>query len=153
VTPPKWFMPVAIIALIWNLLGCLAYLGDVMLTPEMVALLPPSQQEMYAARTAWSVSATAIAVWFGAAGSLGLILRKKWSMPLLLLSLLAVIVQDIGLYTMTNAAALAGPLALVLQGVVLAGSIALLMLARTSIAKGWIPKQAASAASPGPTNG
>ena len=59
---PKWFLPVAIAALLWNLLGCAAYLSNVMLTPEAVARMSAAQQAMYAARPAWSVAATAIAV-------------------------------------------------------------------------------------------
>ena len=139
---PKWFTPVAIIALVWNLLGCLAYVLDVMLTPEDIASMPAAQQELYASRTAWSIAATAIAVWFGAAGSLGLILRKRWAKPVLFLSLLGVIVQDFSLFILTNAASVAGATAFILQGVVLIVAIGLLMLARTAIMKGWIPKQA-----------
>lgn len=141
--PPKWYMPVAVIALVWNLLGCLAFLGDAMLTAEDVAKLTTLEQEMHASRTAWSVAATAIAVWSGAAGSLGLILRKKWAKPLLLASLIGVIVQDFGLFALTDAGAQAGPVAFILQGVVVAVSVALLLLARTAIARGWIPKSAA----------
>jgi hypothetical protein len=56
---PKWFGPVASAALLWNLLGCAAYLSDVMLTPEDVATMSAAQQALYAARPAWSVAATA----------------------------------------------------------------------------------------------
>ena len=141
--PPKWYMPVAIVALIWNLLGCMAFLADMMLTPEAIAAMTPDQQQLYASRTAWSTAATAIAVWGGAVGSLGLIMRGRWAKPLLFMSLLGLIVQDFGLFVMTNAASFAGPVAFALQGLVLVVAVALLLLARTGIAKGWIPKQAA----------
>jgi hypothetical protein len=141
--PPKWFMTVAVLAFGWNLLGCMAFIGDVMVTPEAIAMMTPDQQQLYASRTAWSTSATAIAVWGGAAGSLGLMLRKRWAKPLLFASLLGVVVQDFGLFVMTKAASFAGPVAFALQGLVLAVAVALLLLARTGIAKGWIPKQAA----------
>jgi hypothetical protein len=36
-TTPKWFLPVSIVALLWNAIGCAAYLHDVMLTPEDVS--------------------------------------------------------------------------------------------------------------------
>ena len=36
---PKWFRPVAVIALLWNLLGCFAYLMDVTMKPEDIAKL------------------------------------------------------------------------------------------------------------------
>ena len=135
---PKWYLPVAILALLWNLLGCAAYLGDVMLTPDDIAKMSPAQQALYAARPAWAVSATAIAVWGGAAGCLGLVLRKRWALPLLLLSLAGVIVQDVALFVLSSAAAQAGTVAYVLQGLVLAIAIGLVLLARKAIARGWI---------------
>lgn len=135
---PKWYLPVAILALLWNLLGCAAYLGDVMLTPDDIAKMSPAQQALYAARPAWAVAATAIAVWGGAAGCLGLVLRKRWALPLLLLSLAGVIVQDVALFVLSSAAAQAGTVAYVLQGLVLAIAIGLVLLARKAIARGWI---------------
>ena len=135
---PKWYLPVAILALLWNLLGCAAYLGDVMLTPDDIAKMSPAQQALYAARPAWAVAATAIAVWGGAAGCLGLVLRKRWALPLLLLSLAGVIVQDVALFVLSSAAAQAGTVAYVLQGLVLAIAIGLVLLARRAIARGWI---------------
>ena len=135
---PEWYLPVAILALLWNLLGCAAYLGDVMLTPDDIAKMSPDQQALYAARPAWAVAATAIAVWGGAAGCLGLVLRKRWALPLLLLSLAGVIVQDVALFVVSSAAAQAGTVAYVLQGLVLAIAIGLVLLARKAIARGWI---------------
>ena len=135
---PKWFVPVAIVALLWNLLGCMAYLADVMMSAESLANLTAEQQAMYAARPAWSVAATAIAVWFGSLGCVGLIMRKAWAMPLLLLSLLGVIAQDLSLFMLGNAAEAFAPAALALQGVVLVISIALVLLARRAASAGWI---------------
>lgn len=137
-TPPKWYLPVAIIALIWNLLGCLAYLSDVMLTPEDIAKMSAAQQALYASRSSWAVAATAIAVWGGAAGCVGLIWRKRWATPLLIASLVGVIAQDIGLFALTDAASQAGAVAVGLQGLVLVIAIGLVWLGRTATAGGWI---------------
>ena len=104
-TSPKWFRPVAVVALLWNLLGCAAYLVDVSLSPEQIAKLTPEQQALYASRPAWAVAATAIAVWFGAAGSLGLVLKKAWATWLLVLSLAGVVAQDLWLFVLSDAAA------------------------------------------------
>jgi hypothetical protein len=137
-TVPKWFRPVAIVALLWNLLGCVAWLMDVTLTPDDVARMNPADQAMYAARPAWAVGATAVAVWGGALGCLGLILRKRWSRICLVLSLIGVLVQDIGLFGFADAAVQAGPVALVLQGVVLLVAIGLVVLAQRAVRRGWI---------------
>jgi hypothetical protein len=137
-TVPKWFRPVAIVALLWNLLGCAAWLMDVTLTPEDVARMSAAEQAMYASRPAWAVGATAVAVWGGALGCLGLILRRRWSRICLVLSLIGVIVQDIGLFGLTDAAVQAGSVALVLQGVVLLVAIGLVVLAQRAVHRGWI---------------
>jgi uncharacterized membrane protein YtjA (UPF0391 family) len=135
---PKWFRPVAIAALLWNLLGCLAWVADRMVTADDVAKMSAAQQAMYAARPAWAVAATAIAVWGGAAGSLGLILGKRWANPLLVLSLIGVILQDVGLFGMTNAASTAGTAAIVLTVLVVVICIALVLLGRKAQANGWL---------------
>jgi hypothetical protein len=134
---PKWYVPVAIVALLWNLLGCAAYLSDVMLTPADVAKLSAAQQALYASRPAWSVAATAIAVWGGAAGCVGLIMRKRWASPLLIASLLGVIAQDAWLFVLSKSAAQAGAVAFALQGLVLLVAVGLVMLGRKAAAKGW----------------
>ncbi len=135
--PPKWYRPVAIVALLWNLIGCAAYLADVMLTPEDIAKMTAAQQALYAARPAWSVAATAIAVWGGAAGCLGLILRKRWATPLLVASLLGLIAQDVSLFLLSGAPAI-DTTAIVLQGMVFLIGVALVMLARKAAVNRWI---------------
>ena len=135
---PKWYTPVAVVALLWNLVGCMAYLSDVMLTPEAVAKLNAAQQAMYASRPAWSVAATAVAVWFGAAGSVGLIMRKRWATPLLFASLAGVIGQDAWLFGLSSASAQASAVVYVLQGLVLLIAIGLVVLARKAVAQYWI---------------
>lgn len=135
---PKWYMPVTVLALLWNLVGCAAYLNDVMLTPEAVAQMSPDQQALHNSRPAWAVAATATAVWGGALGCLGLILRKSWAMPLLVASLAGVVVQDLAIFVLSNAAVQGGAAVYVLQGLVLVVALALVQLARRASAAGWL---------------
>jgi hypothetical protein len=137
-TAPKWFLPVAGVALLWNLVGCAAYLSDVMLTADDVAKMDAAQQALYASRPAWAVAATAVAVWGGAAGCVGLLLRKRWALPLLLASLAGLVVQNLGLFVISDAASLVGPEVYALQGMVLLIAIGLVLLARRAMARGWI---------------
>ena len=82
--------------------------------------------------------ATALAVWCGALGCVALLLRKRWAVPLFLVSLLGVIGQDVWLFGMSGSVAQAGGVAFVLQGLVLVVAIALLLLARNAAARRWI---------------
>lgn len=136
--PPKWFKIVAVVGVLWNLLGCLAFASDLSLSPEDIAKLPPAHQALYAARPAWAVAATAIAVLAGVLGCLGLFLRKKWAFPVLVLSLTGILVQDFGLFVLVDGAKLAGPVAVVMQSVVLLIGIGLVLLGRTGIRRGWL---------------
>ena len=137
---PKWFRVAAIIALLWNILGCLAFVADLQLKPEDIAKLPEAQQALYASRPAWSVAATAIAVFGGTLGCIGLILKRKWAFVLLLLSLLGILGQDIAMFMLANAAEAAGTFAVVLQSVVLIVGVWLVLLSRKAMASGWISK-------------
>ena len=135
-TTPKWFTPVAILALLWNLVGASAYLMDVTMSPEAVAKLGEAAQAMYASRPDWFVVAYASAVWFGVAGSLGLLLRKRWATPLFLLSLLGLIAQDLALFSRPEVRA--DLTVILLQGLVLVIAVSLLLLARKAEREGWI---------------
>ncbi|HZF97193.1 MAG TPA: hypothetical protein VEY92_02920 [Pseudoxanthomonas sp.] len=137
--PPKWFKPVAVAAVLWNLLGCAAVAFDLSLSPDDVAKLPAADQALYAARPGWAVAATLVAVVAGALGSLGLLLRRKWAHPVVLaLSLAGIVVQDIGLFVLTDGAALGGPAVVVMQALVLAVGVGLVLLGRKGVAKGWL---------------
>ena len=136
--PPKWFKIVAAIALLWNLLGCFAFASDLKLSPDDVAKLSAAQQTLYAARAGWAVAATAVAVLGGALGCIGLLMRRKWALPVLVLSLIGIVVQDFGLFVLVDGAALAGSVAVVMQAIVLAIGIGLVWLSRKGIARGWL---------------
>ena len=135
---PKWFTVIAIVALLWNLLGCLAFFADLQLSPQDVAKLSPAQQALYDARPGWAVAATALAVFGGAIGCVGLLLRKKWAFILFCLSLVGILAQDFGLFILVNGATLAGSVAVIAQLLVVAIAIGLVFLSRMAIARGWL---------------
>lgn len=136
--PPKWYVPAVVAALLWSLLGCVAYLADVMVSEEALAAMSAAEQAAYASRPAWAVSATAVAVWGGLLGCIALLMRKRWALPVLAASLLGVIIQDAGLIARAETQALLSPAVVVLQGVVLLVAIGLVFLARRGIREGWL---------------
>jgi hypothetical protein len=135
---PKWFTAVAIVALLWNLLGCFAFFADLQVSAQDVTKLSAAEQTLYNARPTWAFAATALAVFAGAIGCIGLLLRKRWALVLFSLSLVGILVQDFGLFVLVNGASLAGSAAVVLQLLVLAIAIGLIYLSRSAIARGWL---------------
>ena len=63
--------------LLCKLTGCAAHLMNGTLTIKVVATVSPDQQALHAARPAWAVAGYAIAVWGGAFGCTGLIMKKQ----------------------------------------------------------------------------
>jgi len=94
-----WYMPAAIASLLFMALGCIMYLTQVLADP---AQMTPDQSAAFEALPTWVIGAQAVAVWVGAAGALLLVLRKKLAVPLLLVSLVAVLVWLAGLMLTTG---------------------------------------------------
>ena len=100
--------------------------------------MSPQQQELYAARAPWAVAAYAVAVGFGALGSLALVVRKRWAVPVFVLSLLGVVVLGYGLFVVVDGLRLGGPAVAITQGLVFVVGVLLLLLSRKAVARGWL---------------
>ena len=135
---PKWFMIVAILALIWNLFGVVAYIGRVTMSPEAFAALPADQQAYLESTPIWATAAFAFAVWGGALGALALVLKKAWAYPVLIVSLLGVLVQMVHSFFIAKSMEVYGPGAFIMPIMVLGIGFYLVWLARSAKAKGWI---------------
>ena len=125
-------------ALVWNLLGVMAYVGQVTMSPEVLNAIPEEQRALYENIPAWVTSAFAIAVNGGAIGCRLLILRKSLALPVLSVSLAAVLVQMVHNFVLSTAvevmgaSAVVGPLFVILIG------IYLVWFANDAKSKGWL---------------
>jgi len=84
-----WFTPAAVLATLFMLLGVVSYVMHVAADP---AAMPLDQRALYEAQPWWMTAAFALAVWPGLAGTILLLVRRKFAVPLLLLSLVATII-------------------------------------------------------------
>ena len=125
-------------ALVWNLIGLVFYVGQVTMSPEALAKLTESQQEFFVATPSWATAAFAIAVNAGALGSLFLLLRKSWAVPMFVLSLVAIIVQDVDAFVMRDAFSIVGVNGIIIPSMVFVIAIAILLYSRTTKARGWL---------------
>lgn len=134
IKPPTWFWLVAILAFLWNLMGVGSYIADKYGMIELTT----AQQELSNLTPAWATAAYAIAVWGGALGCLGLLLRKKWARTLLLLSLLGVIANQVYMFFLSDTFEVYGTMEMGLQIAVLIISIALVYFAGKAQRKNWL---------------
>lgn len=136
--PPTWFWVVGVVALIWNLLGVMAYLAQVMMTEEAIAAMPEAERALFVSVPAWAVGAFAISVFGGALGCVLLLVRTSVAMPVLVVSLVAVLVQMAHSFLIADSMAVYGPSVVIMPSMVVAGAVALVWHAKASIAKGWL---------------
>ena len=134
---PSWFKIVAIIAFVWNLLGVLAFVGQMFMTPAMLAELPVAEQELYANTPMWATAAFAVAVFAGALGSLLLLMKKGLAIPVLTFSFVGVLVQMFHSFVMSKSFEVYGPGAAVMPMMVIIIAIYLVWLANKAQKNGW----------------
>ena len=135
---PKWYWAVAVVALLWALAGCFAYVTQVGMSAEDLARLPQAQQDIWNAMPAWVTAAYAVAVWAGLGGAIGLLLRKAWAQPLYLLSLLGIVVQFGWTFFATDIMTTVGPSSAAFPAFILIAGIALVWFAGYSRKRGRI---------------
>ncbi len=76
-------------------MGVYSFFGHTFISDEALAKLPEKERELYGDYPIWTSIIFAIAVFGGLLGSLGLVLRKKWSKLAFIISLCAIIPQMI----------------------------------------------------------
>jgi len=136
--PPKSFYWIAGIALVWNLLGLGAYVSQVTTSPEMLAGMSDAERALYENLPAWATGAFAIAVNAGALGCLLLLFKKALAVPILILSLVGVLVQNFNSFVLMGALSIVGPAGAAFSAAVVVIGVYLVWFANNAKAKGWI---------------
>lgn len=138
-SPPRWYLVVAVLITLWMCIGVLAFVMDILTDEAGLAAMSEGQQLLYRSRPQWLLIVYAVATLGGLAGAIGLVMRKAWSVPALLISLVAVTVQFGYTLIGLNAIALLGaaqavplPLAIFLIGA------AALWFALNAKSRGWL---------------
>lgn len=136
--PPVWFWIVAVVALLWNALGIMAYLMRAYLTDDAIAALPEEQQVYLQNQPAWYMGVFALAVFGGTLGSLLLLLRKALAYWVFVVSLVCVVAQwSYDMFMVENSPAFESS-GMVMAIMIPVFSVALVFISRTAKAKGWI---------------
>ena len=137
--PPVSFWIVAGVALAWNLIGLFMYYSGVGATPEQLkAVYTPEQFAAIEATPLWVTSAFAIATTTGVIASIVLLLRKALAFLLFVVSFVALLIQDLYLFLLSDSVAIFGSSLLVIQGSVFVGGVIWIWYANLARNRGWI---------------
>ncbi len=132
---PNWFRIVAALAVVWNAFGVVMYLSSVGLLGDPMAGLSDAERVAALSIPALITAAFAFGTFAGLIGSLGLLLRKTWALPVLIVSLIALLVLEGWIVFFSDALELFG---LAVPITVSGGAILLAWLASHARSRGWL---------------
>jgi hypothetical protein len=137
---PLWYWVIAAVALLWNLLGCAMFGMEIFAQDAMLQSMTEDQKEWARSIPAWIYFVYGLAVSTGVAGSIGLFMRKGWTIGMFAICLVAVIVQMV--YTMIIGGGLQvmGPSGLVMPSLVIVIAAALLWFSLFARSRSWFDR-------------
>jgi hypothetical protein len=115
---PRHLWIVGILAVLWNAMGAFDYSASQLKLDFYMQAFTPEQLEYFYGFPAWAVAAWAIAVWSALAASVGLLLRKRWSVVLFGVSIAAMVITGFYNFVLTDGAALMGQGAIAFTAVI-----------------------------------
>ena len=137
-SPAVWFWVISIIALLWFLMDMSAFFMRVLMTDIVIKAMPENQQHLYRNMPLWVNIVFAGEVFGGVLGCVGLLLRKKWALPLFVVSILGVLSQTFHVYFLSDAIRTMGAKAVVMPLLSILIGIGMIVLAKSAISKGWL---------------
>lgn len=135
---PKWFWVVSGLGLLWNLLGGAMFVSYMRMDDEVLAKLSTGEQTYYQSLPGWYDAVFGIAVLAGIIGCIGLLMRKGWAFPMLLVSLLAVIAQNAIGYGMFDAVKHMGSGTYYITALIAGFGALLVWFAKSAKSKGYL---------------
>ena len=133
--PPRWFWVVSGIALVWNLIGVAAFLGQMTMDTSS---LSNAERAFYESTPVWATIAFGVAVSAGVLGCVALLLRQRWAILTFIVSISGIVIQDVHSIFIGGGIEVFGVAGLVLPFLTLSIAAALIGHARYSARKGWI---------------
>lgn len=132
---PVWYWAVAIGALLFEAAGAFLFANSLTLDP---ATLPLDQRAIFDATPQWMTIAWGVAIGAGLIGAVGLLMRRRFAEPLLLVSVIAVAVQFSGIFLVKQLRELTPEDHLMVPVVILVLAYALWQSAKLARRKGWL---------------
>lgn len=93
---------VGVLALLWNSVGAFDYLMTQTRNASYMSAFTPEQLDYFYGFPAWVVATWALSVWGGVLGSILLLLRKRWAVPVFGVSLATMVLTTIYNFVLTD---------------------------------------------------
>jgi len=127
---------VGVLSLLWNAMGAFDYLATHLRLDFYMSQFSQEQLAYFYGFPAWAVAGWAFGVWGAFAGSIGLLLRKKWAVWAFGISLAGMVVSSIYNLVLSDGVRIMGSGAMVFTAIIWAVAIFLFLYARTQAKEG-----------------
>jgi len=136
---PGWgYWVIAVISLLWNGFGGFDYVMTQMRNPDYLKQFPADIVSFIDAMPGWVTAAWAIGVWASVLGSILLLLRSGWAVPVFWLSLLGLAVSSCYQFYVGVPPSMATPAMIGMTAIIWLALIFQLWFASRSAAKGYL---------------
>jgi len=135
---PIWFWVVSVVGLLWYLMDTSMFAMRLFMTDAAIKEIPENQQHLFQNIPMWVNIVFAGEVFGGLLGCVALLLKKKWALPLFIISILGVLAQTSNIWFITDAISVMGAPAIVMPLIAMIIGTALIFLAKSAITKGWL---------------
>ena len=131
VATPWHLWLVGVLALLWNGIGAFDYVMTETRNASYMSSFTPEQLAYFYGFPAWVVAAWALSVWGGVLGSVLILLRRRWAVPVFVVSLATMAATFVYNYVLTDGLAIMGDVGgLAFSALIVVIGIALLLYAR-----------------------
>lgn len=127
---------VGVLALLWNAIGAFDYLASQLKLDFYMSQFTEAQLAYFYGFPKWAVAAWAFGVWGAVAGSVGLLLRRRWSLWAFAVSIVGMVGSWVYTLGMSNGAEIMGSGGMIFGAVIWVVAILLLVYAWRQSAKG-----------------
>lgn len=135
-TTPIHLWIIGVLTLLWNLMGAFDYLATELRLDFYMSQFTEQQLDYFYGFPAWAVAGWALGVWGGLAGSIGLLLRRRWAVWAFGVSLLGMVVTSLYTFVLSSGIDMMGPGEMIFTAVIWAVAVFLLLYARAMATRG-----------------
>jgi hypothetical protein len=133
---PEHLWIVAMLSCLWNLMGAFDYLATQLKLESYMGQFTEAQLAYFYGIPSWAVAGWAFAVWAALAGSIGLLLRKKWAIWAFAVSIAGMAVSTLYNFALSNGAEIMGTGGVIFSVIIWAVAIFLLLYSRAMANRG-----------------
>jgi hypothetical protein len=124
------------LAVLWNLVGAYDYVMTQTRNEDYMAQFSEAQLQYFYGFPAWLEFFWALAVWGSVAGSILLLMRRRWAVPVFLVSFVSMVITAVYNFVLSEGMEIMGTEGLVFSLVIFVVALGLWLYARAMAARG-----------------